>query len=113
MLSRRADLVVCLDLPTPRAMWRVTRRTVSRAVRGHELWNGNREAPLREFFTDPEHVIRYAWTTRHEARKGAHGLLSGQPQLPVVHLRSPRAVELWLRGPLADAEQASRQPGLR
>ena len=113
MLSRRADLVVWLDLPTPRAMWRVTRRTVTRAVTGQELWNGNREAPLREFFTDPEHVIRYAWTTRHEARKRAQALLSGGSRLPVVHLRTPREVEHWLRGPLTDAAQAGCQPGLR
>jgi len=113
MLSRRADLVVWLDLPTALAMWRVTGRTIARAVTGQELWNGNRETPLHEFFTDPEHVVRHAWATRQEARKRAHGLLSEHPRRPVVRLRSPCQVEHWLRGPLADAARTGRQPGLR
>lgn len=103
MLSRRADLVVWLDPPTHLAMWRVTRRTVVRRVRRQELWNGNQEGPLRGLFTDPEHVVRYAWTTRDGAEERARGLLASQPALPVVRLRSQREVERWLAGPLAAA----------
>jgi adenylate kinase family enzyme len=101
MLSERADLVVWLDVHVSVATWRVTKRTITRRIRGQELWNGNKEGPLREFFTDPEHVVRYAWTTRHEARTRVHGLLSSHPHLPVVRLRSPREVERWVSGPLA------------
>jgi adenylate kinase family enzyme len=101
MLSGRADLVVWLDLPTPLTLWRVTRRTLTRRFRRQELWNGNTEGPIREFFTDREHVVRYAWTTRHDARARTLGLLTSHPHLPVVRLRSPREAEQWLEGPLA------------
>ena len=103
MLSQRADLVVWLDLSAPLTMWRVTKRTVTRRVRRQELWNGNMEGPFHEFLTDTEHVVRYAWTTRNDARARARGLLASHPQLPVVRLRSPREVEQWVAGPLADA----------
>lgn len=103
MLRERADLVVWLDFPVPLAMWRVTKRTVARRIRRQELWNGNTEGPFREFFTDREHVVRYAWTTRHDAKARAQGILASHPHLPVVRLRSPHEVERWLAGPLADA----------
>jgi hypothetical protein len=90
-----------LDLPTPLTLWRVTRRTLTRRFRRQELWNGNTEGPIREFFTDREHVVRYAWTTRHDARARTLGLLTSHPHLPVVRLRSPREAEQWLEGPLA------------
>jgi adenylate kinase family enzyme len=102
MLRQRADLVVWLDLPTHMAMWRVTRRTVARRLRRQELWNGNREGPLRDVLTHPDHVVRYAWSTRHDAEERARGLLASLPRLPVVHLRSTRQVRHWLRGPLAE-----------
>ncbi len=102
MLRQRANLVVWLDLPTPVAMWRVTRRTVARRIRRQELWNGNQEAPLRDFLTDPEHVMRYAWSTRHHAEDRACQILAALPLLPVVHLRSAGQVRHWLSGPLAE-----------
>lgn len=101
LLADRADLMVWLDFPHALALWRVARRTVSRRIRGEELWNGNREAPLRTFFTDPEHVIRYAWATRHRARQRVGSLLGSHPGLPVVRLRSPAEAERWVDGPLA------------
>ncbi|HSE08938.1 MAG TPA: AAA family ATPase [Nocardioidaceae bacterium] len=101
MLAERADLAVWLDLPHLVTMSRVARRTAIRRIRRQELWNGNMEPPLREFFTDPEHVVRYAWTTRHDPRARAHGLLTSHPHLPVVRLRTPREVNRWVNGPLA------------
>ena len=40
----RADTIVWLDIPFRTAIRRVLWRTVSRAVRREELWNGNRES---------------------------------------------------------------------
>jgi adenylate kinase family enzyme len=103
VVADRADLLVWLDIPALRALGRVALRTVRRRVRREELWNGNREGPLRGFFTDPEHVVRYAWATRHDAATRAESLLASHPHLPVVRLRSQGEVDAWLRGPLAAA----------
>lgn len=96
LLLARADLVVWLDLPTWRTMWQVTRRTVSRRVRRTELWNGNREGPLRGFFTDPEHVIRWAWQTRHKYDDLPDVVAASRPDVTVVRLRSHTDAERWL-----------------
>lgn len=94
----RADLVVWLDLPTWRTMWQVTRRTVSRRLRRTELWNGNREGPLWEVLTDPDHIIRWAWRTRGKYRGLESHVAERRPGVPVVRLRSHREAERWLAG---------------
>jgi hypothetical protein len=43
LLSARADTLVWLDLPSPVAVTRVVRRTISRSRKRLELWNGNTE----------------------------------------------------------------------
>lgn len=96
LLLDRATLVVWLDLPTALTMAQVTWRTVSRRVRRTELWNGNREGPLREVFTDPGHVIRWAWTTRHRLRQELPSLVGAHPGLELVRLRSHRQAAAWL-----------------
>lgn len=101
LLADRADLVVWLDLPVSRVMWRLTTRTLDRRVRRQTLWNGEREAPLRTVFTDPENVLRWAWSTRHDARSRAQALVASHADLPVVRLRSQGEVERWVRGPLS------------
>lgn len=66
----RADTVVWLDPPRSRVMRRVITRTVRRAVRREELWNGNRE-PLSNFtrLAPEENIIVWAWTRHHEYRR--------------------------------------------
>ncbi|MCQ9164980.1 AAA family ATPase [Arthrobacter sp. STN4] len=97
LLARRADTLVWLDFPVPVAMGRLVRRTVRRRLRREELWNGNLEAPLRTLFTDPDHIIRWGWQTRHLYRSLVPALDRGDPGLRVVRLASPREVEPWLR----------------
>jgi adenylate kinase family enzyme len=95
----RADTVVWLDLPRPLVMRQVIRRTLGRAVRREELWNGNRERWSNLFRWDPDQsIIRWAWTThrlvrdRYEARSTdrRHG------HLTFVRLRTRGEVEEWL-----------------
>ena len=61
LLLARADLLVWLDLSRTRVFAQLLSRTVVRRLRRVELWNGNHEPPLHTIFTDPEHVVRWAW----------------------------------------------------
>ncbi|WP_309504434.1 MULTISPECIES: AAA family ATPase [Nocardioides] len=96
LLAERADLFVWLDLPYPLVLARVVRRTVRRRLRREELWNGNQEGPLHTFFTDPEHIVRWSWQTRHQYRERVPAVAADRPDLPIVRLRSRRQLERWL-----------------
>ena len=66
LLAERSDLLVWLDLSKATVMRQVVRRTLRRGLGKQELWNGNVEPPLRTVFTDPDHIVRWAWKTHHE-----------------------------------------------
>lgn len=89
-LAARAQVLVWLDPPPAVILRRVVVRTVVRRIRRAELWNGNQEPPLRTFFTDDEHVIRWAARTLrlHEARVRA--ALAANRDLRLVRIRSTR-----------------------
>jgi adenylate kinase family enzyme len=100
-LAERADLMVWLDLPFRVTLGRVVRRTLVRRVRRQELWNGNREAPLRTFLTDPEHVVRWSIRTRHLLDTRVPAAAAEHSHLVVVRLRTRREVDRWLRTAVA------------
>ena len=99
LVQRAADTIVWLDLPKPIVMRRVVRRTVSRAVRREELWNGNRE-PLTNFYRwDPEqNIIRWAWANFdvYRRRYEEHLVDGTWAHAEVARLRSPGEVAAWL-----------------
>ncbi len=104
ILAARADLLIWLDLPFYAVtLPRVVTRTVRRRVRREELWNGNVERPFHSFFTDREHIVRWAWSTRGKYRTRVPVLAGSHPDLPIVRLRSTREVERWVAGPLSTA----------
>jgi adenylate kinase family enzyme len=104
LLSARADLLVWLDVPFLRVtLPRVIHRTLRRRLRRERLWNGNVEPALHTFFSDPEHIVRWAISTRHTYLERVPPLEAQHPQLVIVRLRTPREVEAWLAGPLRDA----------
>lgn len=105
MLARHADLLVWLDLPRHVVMRQVVHRTVRRRLRREVLWNGNVEPPLWTFFTDPEHIVRWAWSTHHRTAVRVSELVHMRPDLPLVRLRSRADIHRWLTGPLAQAAQ--------
>jgi adenylate kinase family enzyme len=98
ILLERCDLMVWLDTARRVAMWRVVQRTVRRRLLREELWNGNREGPLREFFTDPEHIIRWAWSSYPRAAERVREVLAERPDLPIVRLRNASEAARWRAG---------------
>lgn len=100
-LADRADLAVWLDFSRARVVWQVTSRTVRRRVRRQVLWNGNVEPPLHRVFVDPEHIIRWAWSSHARTVQRVTDLHRSHPHLPVVRLADWRSVERWITGPLA------------
>lgn len=92
----RCDLLVWLDLPVPLVMWQVIARTVHRRWARKELWNGNREAPLRAVFTNRDHIVRWAWRTRHQTAHRIEQALLARPDLCVVRLRRRSELRRWL-----------------
>ncbi|MFI5694823.1 AAA family ATPase [Kribbella sp. NPDC051586] len=103
MLAERADLMVWLDLSRTVVMRQVVRRTVRRSVRKQQLWNGNYEPPLRTVFTDPDHIIRWAWKTHQENADRIAALHDQRPDLAIVRIPSHTAARQWLDGPIASA----------
>jgi adenylate kinase family enzyme len=107
LLAARAEVMVWLDLPRWLVMSRVSRRTVRRSVRREILWNGNVEPPLREFFYDRDHVVRWAWRTHPGVARQVIEAAANRPALPIVRLCSRREVARWVAGPLQEAVSAS------
>lgn len=98
LLADRADLMVFLMYPRRVVMPRIVRRTVSRSWRGTQLWNGNREPPLRTALSHRDHIVRWAWRTHGLYPDRLADLVAARPELPVVVLRHPREAEAWLAG---------------
>jgi adenylate kinase family enzyme len=110
-LAERADLLVWLDLGRSTVMRRVVQRTVRRRLRREVLWNGNVEPPLWTFFTDPEHIVRWAWATHHKSGPRIAAVRQQRPGLVIVRLPDSRAVERWVNGPLNRAASLPRSSG--
>lgn len=101
LLSARADTLVWLDLPSPVAVTRVVRRTISRSRTRLELWNGNTEPGMWHALVNREGIIRWALAHQRTYRRTVPIAAREHPHLQVVRLRSQREVEAWLAGPLA------------
>jgi len=105
LLADRADLMIWLDLRRATVMRQVIGRTLRRRLRRERLWNGNVEPPLRTIFTDPEHIVRWAWTGHHKTADRIAGVRERCPELPIVRLRDRAAVDRWCAGPLRAASR--------
>lgn len=104
LLVERADLLVWLDVPFATVtLPRVVRRTLRRRLHREVLWNGNIEPPLRTFFYDREHIVRWSIRTRRKYTGRIPQLDADMPHLAIVRLRTQRELEAWMAGPLASA----------
>ena len=101
LLTARADTLVWLDLPSPVAVTRVVRRTISRSRTRLELWNGNTEPGMWHALVNREGIIRWALAHQRKYRRTVPIAAREHPHLQVVRLRSQREVEAWLAGALA------------
>jgi hypothetical protein len=64
--------------------------------RDEELWHGNKEAPLHTVFTDPEHIVRWAWRTRHLLRELIPAVEATHPHLVIVRLHTSSEVDRFV-----------------
>ena len=96
----RADTVLWLDPSRARVMRQLARRTLVRAARRTELWNGNRESWTNLFRADPEQsILRWAWT-RHEHTREKYQQAQADParaHLEFVRLTTPAQVAELVR----------------
>ncbi len=110
VLWSRADTLVWLDLPRRQVMLRVLRRSLWRALRRVELWNGNREG--FGAWKDSGHPVRWAWH-QHGARRALVAARVADPawgHLTVHHLRSTREARRWWRSAVHDATARAGRP---
>ncbi len=86
----RATAVIWVDPAFPIIMAQVIWRSLSRAMTGQELWNGNRER--WSSLLDKDHPIRWALRT-HRGRQAEFAALM-QPHW--LRLRSRKQIAAWL-----------------
>jgi adenylate kinase family enzyme len=96
---KSVQLVVWLDPSLLKTVWRVTVRTMRRALTREELWpgTGNRES-LAEAFLSRKSIIGWAMST-HAANRRKYSALMAAPEyshIEFVRLRSPAQAALFL-----------------
>jgi adenylate kinase family enzyme len=106
LIARATDMVV-LDYARSVVMRRVVQRSFIRALLRKELWpgTGNRE-DFRKWL-DPEHPIRWAWST-HARRRANYRAMLGDPAFAAIrfhHLTHPRAASALVEK-LSHAQQS-------
>jgi adenylate kinase family enzyme len=101
IVRARATDVVWLDPSKAVVMAQVVWRSAVRSVTHAELWNGNRENMAR--WLDPEHPIRWAWSTLDKKRVDYEARMTATEYAHVRfhRLRSRREAAAFLRAATA------------
>lgn len=95
----RADTVVWLDYPRWRTTWRVLQRSIRRAARGIELWNGNHESWRNLLSLDRERNVVLSSITAHRAKREQYGRAMDDGTFGsarVLRFTTPRQCAVWL-----------------
>ena len=90
----RVEQIVALDFPRWLSLFRLTRRTVARALDGRPLCNGNHES-FRHMFS-PDSIIVWHFRSFSRKRRRIRAWEADPPVPQVVRLTSPRQAENWL-----------------
>lgn len=95
----RADAIIWLDYSFPVVFWRLTTRTIKRAITQEELWNGNRERFWwhLKLWSD-ESLFHWLFKT-YWRRKREYPLLFALPEyshLHVVQFKDPKQTQEWI-----------------
>ena len=97
----RADTVIWLDLPRMTTMWRLTSRSIRRAITKEELWNGNTEEWSNFFSTDADRNI-FIWTWQRygsTAKRYREAMSeSASDSFEWIHLRSQKEINDFVEG---------------
>jgi adenylate kinase family enzyme len=96
----RAEAVIWLDYSFPLVFWRLTYRTIYRAVTREELWNGDRENFWWHFkLWSDESLFHWLFKTYWRRKREIPKELN-QPEhahLKVIHFTSPKETDGWLK----------------
>ncbi len=105
---RHVQLVVWLDMPFARTVFRVTSRCLKRSLTQTEVWpgTGNRET-LRKSFLSRESVVLWAITSYRRNRQRYRDMMASPKcsHIRFVRLTSPASSESFLKAAHAAAEQ--------
>ncbi len=98
---KQVQLVIWLDLPFARTVFRVTKRAILRSFTQDEIWpgTGNRESMRKAFFSRDSIILWAISSYRHNRRK--YEELSRSPEYSHIHflrLTSPKMVAACLNG---------------
>ena len=96
LVVTRADTVVWLDQPLPLVLTRLLRRSIRDIVTRRDMFNGNRQT-VRGAFFGRDSLFGYAIRMHFRRRKRWPAYYAQFPNLELVRLRSPTAVERWFR----------------
>ena len=99
LVWRRATALVWLDYPLPLVLWRLARRTLTRAVTREPLWNNNRERLSEQLFSR-DSIFLWALQSHPRHRRQYPELLAlpEYTHLTVVRLHGPHETQRWLDG---------------
>jgi adenylate kinase family enzyme len=106
LLWERATGLVWIDYSRSVLIRRVVSRSVHRALTRVELWNGNREHWRQ--WNDPEHPIRWAWSTHARLRAEYERAVRDQAGCRRSSCDCDRLEEHMISSPISDGE-AHRQ----
>jgi hypothetical protein len=90
-----ADTVVFLDYPKALVLWRVLRRTASIEVLRRQA--GAHQAQGLSALRDPEHALRWVWTSHADRHREGLALMAQPGQTEVLRFTRPRMLRRWLR----------------
>jgi adenylate kinase family enzyme len=92
----RADTILWLRLPWRVSYWRLLKRTMTRAWRREELWNGNRES-FRLSLASRESILLWGLTHWRAHHRGVREALATIPHTAdLIEPRTPQDIEAFV-----------------